>query len=298
MGVMITFTGAVLFSTKAVLVKLAFRESDTDVITLLAIRMLFSLPFFLVAAWFATREKSESLTRRQWLSVIGLGVTGYYISSWFDFVGLQYISAGLERLILFLYPSFTALINYFIFHQVLNKRQRWAMLLTYVGIGIAYMGELQIDAGNENFFLGSFMVFICSITYAIYMAGSGRIIPKVGVTKFTAFAMLAATAGVFIHYLLANSTHEMQWSPGLWKFGLMVAILATVLPSFLISAGMKKIGANNVAIIGSIGPVSTILQAYLFLGEEIHRGQIIGTCLVIAGVLLIGWKSGDGKKYE
>ena len=290
-GISITFFGALLFSTKAVLVKLAFRDIKIEVISLLALRMLFSMPFFLLAAWWSSGEQNEQLNWRDWLTIFFLGMMGYYVSSWFDFKGLQYISAGLERLILFLFPSFTALINFFIFKQVLNKRQRWALLLTYLGIAIAYYGEFHLDAANQNFFLGSFLVLICSITYAIYMAGTGRVVKKVGVTRFTAYAMLSATLGIFLHFSYTHTVSDVQIKGKMWLYGILLAIFATVLPSFLISAGMKKIGSNNVAIVSSIGPVSTIFQAYIFLGEQLHTGQILGTLLVIAGVLLIGWKS-------
>lgn len=290
MGILITFSGAVLFSTKAVLVKMAFRDVQLDVITLLALRMVFSLPFFLLAAWWVRRKEPAALSAAQWRKVFVVGLMGYYVSSWFDFVGLQFISAGLERLILFLYPSFTALINFFVFKQLLGRRQKWALLLTYIGIGIAYYGEFTLDAGNPHFMLGSAAVFACSITYAIYMSGSGRLIPQVGVTRYTAYTMLSATLGIFVHFLLTHRLGDIAFTPEVWKFGFLLAILATVIPSFLISAGMKRIGSNNAAIVSSIGPVSTIIQANIFLGEVIHTGQIIGTILVIAGVLLIGWK--------
>jgi drug/metabolite transporter (DMT)-like permease len=289
-GIVVTFLGAVLFSTKAILVKLAFRNVQVDVITLLALRMLFSMPFFLIAAFWSANKEQAPISKKQWTGIVALGLMGYYISSWFDFVGLQFISAGLERLILFLYPSFTALINYFIFRQVLSKRQKWALVLTYVGIALAYYGEFNLDSGNPDFLLGSFLIFCCSITYAIYMAGSGKIIPAVGVTRFTAYAMLSSTLGVFIHFLFLHSIADVHMTTGMLKFGILVAILATVIPSFMISFGMKKIGSNNAVIVSSIGPVSTIVQANIFLGEAIHAGQIIGTVLVIAGVVLIGWK--------
>jgi drug/metabolite transporter (DMT)-like permease len=290
-GIAITFIGAILFSTKAILVKLAFREVKIDVISLLALRMLFSMPFFLVAAWWSSGEAPKPLSLRQWFYVIFLGLMGYYVSSWFDFEGLQYISAGLERLILFLYPSFTALINYFFLKQVLGKRQRWALLLTYIGIAIAYYGELHLDAANPNFFLGSLLVFTCAITYAVYMAGTGRVMPVIGATRFTAYAMLAATLGVLLHFSFTHSFTGLTVETGHWKYGILLAVFSTVLPSFLISAGMKRIGSNNAAIISSIGPVSTIVQANIFLGEPLHGGQVLGTLLVIAGVLLIGWKT-------
>ena len=290
-GFVITLIGSVLFSTKAILVKLAFAHSNMEALTLLTFRMIFSLPFYVIAAWIGSRNSEQQrFTKRQWFIIIGLGLFGYYLSSLFDFIGLQYISAGLERLILFLYPTFAVLINAFYFKQKITRVQQWALLLTYAGIGLAYFGELKIDNDNPNFYLGSGLIFLCAITYAIYIAGSGRMIPQVGATKFTAYAMLSATAGIFIHFFLAGNTEQLQAAGEYWWYGLLLAIIATVIPSFLISLGMKKIGSNNVAIISSIRPVSTIIQAHLILKEKIFLAQIIGTVLVIAGVLLIGWK--------
>ena len=290
-GCAITLAGAVLFSTKAIIVKKAFADTATDPLTLLTLRMIFSLPFYLAMAVFTTGKKENvRLTTRQWLQVIIIGMFGYYLSSLFDFVGLQYVSAGLERLILFLYPTFTVLINAIIFKQKISGIQQTALLLTYSGIGIAYFGELQFDTGNPDFLWGSLLIFICSVTYAIYIVGSGRLIPAVGPAKFTAYAMLSSTAGIFVHFLLTGNYHTLQAGTGLWGYGLLLAIMATVVPSFLVSEGMKRIGSNNVAIISGIGPVSTIMQAHFILGEPVLLLQTGGTLLVITGVLLIGWK--------
>jgi drug/metabolite transporter (DMT)-like permease len=290
-GFVITLLGAILFSTKAVIVKHAFAKTDVDAVSLLAIRMLFSLPFYIGAAVIVgNRKNNTKLSRKQWFYTIGLGLCGYYLSSLFDFIGLQYISAGLERLILFLYPTFVVLINAFLFKEKVSRLQQIALLLTYSGIGIAYYGELNIDTGNPNFFLGSLSIFICAVTYASYIAGSGRLIPVLGVTKFTAYAMLTSTAGVFVHFLLAGRYEVFNQSSQFIWYGLLLAVFATVIPSFLISAGMKSIGSNNVAILSGIGPVSTIIQAHFILGEHIFTEQIAGTILVISGVVLIGWR--------
>ena len=291
-GFLITILGAVFFSTKAIFVKLAFKSTGIDAVTLLTLRMLFSLPFYLVAAWIGSKKESAvTLTFRQWFFLILLGTFGYYLSSLFDFIGLQYVSAGLERLILFLYPTFSVLINTFLYKTKLNKTQVIALVLTYLGIGIAYIGEMKIDTSNPNFYFGSFMIFLCAITYSFYLVGTGRMIPKVGVTRYTAYAMLAATVGIFIHFLVTKNIQQIPFTPTLIGYSIALAIIATVLPSFMMSNGMKKIGSNNVSIITSIGPVSTIIQAHFFLGEKIIIPQVIGTALVIIGVLLIGWKS-------
>ncbi|HMH22062.1 MAG TPA: DMT family transporter, partial [Puia sp.] len=257
-GFLISFAGAILFSTKAIIVKLAFHAGAADALTLLALRMLFSLPFYLLAAWWGHRRQDNvKMTRRQWGFVVVLGLLGYYFSSFFDFVGLQYISAGLERLILFLYPSFAVLINAFLFRQRINATQRWALLLTYAGIGVAFFGELKIDAGNPNFYLGSALIFLCAITYAFYLSGTGRMVPIVGAAKFTTYSMLVATSAVLLHYLVRGAARGSLTvavsGHGLWGYALLLALVATVIPSFLLSAGMKRVGANNAAIVTSIG---------------------------------------------
>jgi drug/metabolite transporter (DMT)-like permease len=290
-GFLITIIGSILFSTKAIIVKKAFENTHMDAITLLMLRMTFSLPFYIGAIWFARQEGHARLTTRQWLGVIGLGLFGYYLSSMFDFIGLQYVTAGLERLILFLYPTFAVLINAFVFKQPVFRTQKIALLLTYTGIGIAYLGELNIDIDNPNFLWGSFLIFLCSITYSIYIVGSGRMIPTVGATRFTAYAMLASTAGVFAHFIFRGGTWQVvRESTSHVGYGLLLAIVATVLPTFMMSNGMKRIGSNNVAIISAVGPVSTIIQAHFILGEKIFPSQLAGTILVIIGVILIGWK--------
>ncbi|MEP7164631.1 MAG: DMT family transporter [Ferruginibacter sp.] len=293
LGFIITFIGAILFSTKAIFVKLAFTNTDVDAVSLLALRMLFSVPFYISIALFYSRKAGNvKFSSREWVKIIFLGLIGYYLSSLFDFIGLQYVSAGLERLILFLYPTFAILLNAAIFKKKINGVQKLALLLTYAGIGIAYFGELKLEATNPHFFLGTFFIFLCALTFSIYLVGSGRLIPMVGATKFTAYTMTAAAVAVLTHYFVAGNTIHHFSGPVL-GYGVMLAVIATVIPTFFISNGLKKIGSNNVAIISSIGPVSTILQAHFVLGEKLILAQVIGTALVIAGVLLTGWRNRD-----
>lgn len=295
-GILITVVGSLFFSTKAVIVKYAFRETAIDAVSLLALRMLFSLPFYLAMAWFAARkEPGKKLTVKQWMQIFLLGIFGYYLSSLFDFLGLQYISAGIERLILFLYPTFVLLINALYFKEKGSKMQWLAVGLTYAGVVLAYLGELTMEKDNPDFFKGSLLIFLCAITFAIYIAGSGRVIPAVGPTKFTAYAMLFSTAGIFIHFLFAGNYAILNSGTSFIGYGLLIAIVATVIPSWLVSTGTKSIGSNNVAIISTIGPVSTILQAHFILGEPIYTAQIVGTLLIVTGVLLIGWKHTEKK---
>ena len=291
-GFIITFIGAILFSTKAVIVKKAFADIKVDALSLLAVRMICAVPFYLIVAFYKTNQgDNKKLTAKQWWFLMVLGLMGYYLSSLLDFVGLQYISAGLERLILFLYPTITVLITTFFYKQKISTIQKLALLVTYTGIAIAFFGELKIDTGNPNFYLGSGLIFLCAITYGFFIAGSGELIPQVGAIKFTAYAMTVASAGVLLHFFInGNFTVIASGSTKFWLYGILLAVVATVIPTFLISAGLKKMGSNNVAIISSIGPVSTIIQAHVILGEQIFTAQIIGTVLVIAGVVMIGWK--------
>jgi drug/metabolite transporter (DMT)-like permease len=291
-GFAIALSGALLFSTKAIIVKKAFADTSIDALTLLTLRMVFSLPFYLAAAFLVSKKEGKiKMTRRQWLITLTLGLLGYYISSLFDFLGLQYISAGLERLILFLYPTFSVLINAFIFKQKLYRNQQLALLFTYAGIALAYFGELQLEHSNPQFFWGSFLVFLCAVTYSIYISGSGYIIPQVGATQFTAYAMLSATGGIFIHFLFEGTFAALEQGFSLWIYGLLLAVVATVVPSFLLSNAFRRIGTNNVAIVSSIGPVSTILQAHYILGEPIFAAQLAGTGLVLAGIIVLSWKA-------
>jgi len=291
-GFVVTFVGAILFSTKAVIVKKAFADIKVDALSLLAVRMICSVPFYLIVAFYKTgQQQNVKLTKKQWAHLVVLGLSGYYLSSFLDFVGLQYISAGLERLILFLYPTITVFITTIFFKQKISTIQKLALLLTYTGIAIAFFGELKVDAGNPHFYLGSALIFLCAITYGYFIAGSGQLIPQIGATKFTAYAMTVAAIGVLLHFAInGNFTVIESGNKAFWLYGILLAVVATVIPSFLISAGLKRMGSNNVAIVSSIGPVSTVVQAHFILGEKIFVAQVIGTILVITGIIMIGWK--------
>ena len=182
------------------------------------------------------------------------------------------------------------MINQIFFRQKVRLYQWIALGLTYTGILVAFMSELYAVQKQPDIWLGSFFVVLCAVTFSIYIVGSGRQIPKTGSGIFTAHAMLAATAGVLLHFFIKNDFGVFPLSGYLWLYGIGLALFATVIPSFMISFGMDKIGSNNVAIILSIGPVSTILQAYFFLGEHISFLQMAGTVLVVFGVLMVGWR--------
>lgn len=291
-GIILSFLGAVCFSTKAILVKIAYRETAVDAVSLLALRMVFSLPFFVVSALYSSaRSTNVRFTGQQWIAVAFTGCLGYYVSSLLDFVGLQYVSAGIERLILFIYPTLVLLISSLAFKQRILRIQWLAVGITYFGLSLAFYGEVDLNQeSNENFLLGSIMIFTCAITYAAYIVGSGRLIPIVGAAKFNSYAMSFACIAVLIHFFATSNRSLFSFSGEVYMYSAFMAILSTVVPSYLISEGIKRIGSDNVAIVGSIGPVSTIVQAYYLLGEPFLALQIVGTGLVLVGVLIVGRK--------
>jgi len=291
-GVFISLLGAICFSTKAVLVKMAYRDTDVDAITLLALRMLFSLPFFILSAYYSSSKSTNvKFTNKQWLAVAMIGLLGYYISSLLDFVGLQYISAGMERLILFIYPTLVLLLSAVLFKQRIKSYQLLALIITYGGLLLAFQSEVNwSQQSNDNFYWGSFLIFLCAITYATYIVGSGRLIPLIGAAKFNSYAMSFAAFGVLVHFMVVSDNSLWDQSLPIYGYAFLMAILSTVIPSYLVTEGIKRVGSDNAAIIGSIGPVSTILQAYLFLQEQVGVLQLFGTGLILVGVLLIGRK--------
>ncbi len=258
------------------------------------LRMLFSLPFYAIAMWFYfSQHQVRKVKVSTYISACLVGILGYYMSSLFDFIGLQYVSASIERIILFVYPTMAVLLNLLIFKVAISRKQWMAIFITYIGIGLAYWGELNQIPDTKSFFFGSWMILLCAITYAFYLVGSGKIIPKIGAPQFTSLSMLAASLGIFIHYWvehhqgISTILNLPILHSGSLVYVIALALIATVIPSFLISGGMKRIGSNDLAIITSIGPVSTLFQARWILGEPFSWEQIFGTFLVILGVLLV-----------
>ena len=288
-GILIALGGTICFSVKAIFIKLAYRESTVDAVTLLALRMIFSVPFFVISAGYSSSKSTNvKFTGKQWMYIALVGCMGYYESSMFDFVGLQYVTAGIERLILFIYPTFVLLFSAAIFKHKVKPMQWLALIITYFGLTIAFFGDIDFSSPqSSNFIFGSIMIFICAITYAFYIIGSGQLIPQVGASKFNSYAMSFACIGVLLHFLLTSSSTSLQLHPTIYLYGFLMAIISTVIPSYLVTAAINRIGAGNAAIVSSVGPMSTIFFAHVFLGESVTIWQIIGTVLILTGVLII-----------
>ena len=284
--------GAIMFSCKAIMVKLSL-PYGIDPISLLALRMIFAVPAYIGILAFclcseqAKQQRKTGMLLRELPSVIFFGVLGYYLASYFDFVGLAYIDASLERVILYAYPTLVLLISAIWLKQKVSLHQVIAILFCYAGIFVALrLGKTNVQ--HENLWLGAGLVFLSALTYAAYLVGSGQLIPRLGVWTFTSCAMIVSAVCVITHFLL-SAPETGLWSHPLPVYGyaFAMAIFSTVIPSFLISIGIKRIGASNAAIFGGIGPISTIVLANLLLDESLTVAQLWGTALVILGVIYI-----------
>ena len=285
-GLMLAAGGVVLFSTKAIMAKLAY-QYEIDHLSLLLLRMVFALPIYLaIGFWYKPKTKLAPPSRKDFIGVITAGVVGYYLASLYDFKGLQYISASLERLILFTYPTLVILISRFILRQPITKNQYLGVVLTYIGMIIIFGNEIFL-APEANYWKGVGLVFLSALTYATYLIFSGKYIPRFGTIRFTAMALSVSAFCVIIHYIILLPSSILSFPMEIYLLGVSMAVFATVIPSFLISAAIHKIGAPNMSIIGSLGPVSTILMAYWILDETLTLHQMVGAVVVIAGVVWV-----------
>jgi len=291
-GVAFALLAAVGFSAKAILVKLAYRDA-VDAVTLLALRMAFSAPFFLGVALWSRYRHAEPLSRHDWLLVLGLGLIGYYLSSLLDFLGLQYVTAGLERLILFLYPTMTVILSALLYKRAIGRRVLGALALSYAGIVLVFLHDMGAG-GEKDIVLGSLLVFGSTLSYSVYLVGAGHAIARIGATRFTAYAMLVACAATLAQFALTHPLEALILPARVYGLSVAMAALSTVLPVFLLAWAIRRIGPGQAALIGAVGPVSTIFLAYLFLGEAITLLQIAGSSLVLAGVLLISLGAKNG----
>lgn len=284
-GIALAVLAAIGFSAKAIFIKLAYRYG-IDAVTLLALRMGFSAPVFLgVAALSRKQSEAPKLQRQDWVAVLVLGLLGYYLSSLLDFSGLQYVTAGLERLILFLYPTIVVLLSAWLFRHPVTPVQSFALLLSYGGIALVFMQDM---AGFQASMLaGAALVFASTLSYSVYLIGAGRYIGRIGAVRFTAYAMSVASLATFIQFGMTHPLQRLIQPLPVYELALAMAILSTILPVFMLSSAIQRVGAGHTALAGSVGPVSTLLLAYLFLGEQLGGTQLLGSALVLSGVLMI-----------
>jgi drug/metabolite transporter (DMT)-like permease len=275
------------FSFKAILVKLAYSMASIDAVTLLALRMIYAAPFFAVMAWWATRrEGAAPIVRTDWIRLAWLGFIGYYISSLLDFMGLEYVTASIERLVLFLYPTMVVLLSAVLFKQRIGGRIVLALALSYAGILLVFAHDLRVGGDPRALWLGGGLVFGSALCYSLYLVGVGPVIGRLGSLRFIAWAMLISSGFVIAQFLAMRPFAALASPVSIQFLSLAMAICSTVVPTLLIAEAIKRIGANRTSLIGSLGPVFTIALA-TDLAEPVHWIQLAGAALVLSGVTLV-----------
>jgi len=284
-GIAMAVAGVVCFSLRPILIKLAYGYV-VDPVTLIALRMIFSLPFFLVAAvWVGRDARRAPLSRRDVWAIVLLGFVGYYFSSFADFLGLQYISAGLGRLILFMYPTLVVLLSMAFLHKRPTARDVVALGVTYSGVALVMANAAQ--SANKDLVLGAALCFASAAGYAVYLVAGSQVVQRVGSMRFTAYAMSVASAFCILQFLLLRPFSALAMPAQVYGLAIAMALVATVLPVFITTEALKRIGANQVALFGALGPVTTVFFGWVGLDEVMTPVQLAGAALVLAGVLLV-----------
>lgn len=283
-GLLLALLAAFGFSLKAIFIKLAY-PYGVDAITLLALRMGFALPVFLWVG-LAEHKAGAALSRQDWGKLFLLGCLGYYGASILDFWGLAYISAGLERLILFTYPTLTILIGVLFQGKAFTRREGIAIALCYTGIGFAFLHDLNLG-DTRSVLIGGALVFASSVSYAFYLSGSGPMIARLGAMRFAALAMLFSSAVTLIHFLAVQPLTAFIQPLPVYGWALAMALFATVIPVFALSAAIRRIGAGPASLFGMVGPILTIGFGWWLLGEPISIEQTIGAIFVVLGILIV-----------
>lgn len=274
--------GAIAFSGKAIIVKLAYRHG-VDAVTLIMYRMLFALPIFVAMAWWAGRGQPP-LARRDWWGVLGLGLTGYYLASFLDFAGLAYVSASLERLILYLNPTLVVLLGWLLYGRGLRWAQVGGMLVSYCGVFLVFGQELQAQGAHAAW--GTLLVFLSAVSYAIYLVYSGEMVKRLGALRLVGLATTAACLFCIAQFFVLRPVSALQVAPEVITLSLLNATLCTAVPVLMVMMAIERIGAGMAAQTGMIGPLSTILMGVWILDEPLTAGMLAGTALVMAGIFV------------
>ncbi len=282
-GLMLGLLGGIAFSGKAIIVKLAYRYG-VDAITLIMYRMLFALPLFVLLAWWAGRGKPR-LTRRDWAVVCGLGFSGYYLASTLDFAGLQYISASLERLILYLNPTLVLALSVLLFKHKVSARQLLALAISYGGVLLVFVHELDFNGANTV--LGASLVFASAVSYAVYLAFSGEEVRRLGALRLTGLATTVACVLCIAQFLVLRPMSAAVVAPEVIGLSLLNATLCTFAPVLMVMMAIERVGATLTAQTGMIGPLSTLAMGVLILGEPFNAWIVAGTALVLGGVWML-----------
>ena len=291
-GIAFALAGTVSFAFRPVLIKLAYAETaaahPVSATTLLFLRMTLSLPFFLAMAWWF--RSGGPIARRDWLGIVALGFLGYYLASLLDFIGLQHVSAGVGRLIMFLYPTLVVILSAVFLKKNPAAKELAALAITYTGIALVLASQISSAPENRAFVFGALLIFASAMCYAIYLVTGSQLVKRVGSVRFTAYTMIVSTAPAIVQFFVIETPAALELPAKLWWIAIALATVCTVLPVFLVAEALKRIGANHFALIGALGPVTTVLADFLLLDGALTVTQLLGGGLVISGVLLVSLK--------
>ncbi len=286
-GILLAVFGTLAFSGKAIIVKLAYRHG-VDAVTLLMYRMLFAMPIFVFMAWWASRGKA-ALTSKDWLGVVGLGFSGYYLASFLDFAGLVYISASLERLILYLNPTLVMLLGLLLYKRRATVGQVVGMAVSYSGVVLVFGHEITVQGADAVW--GALLVFLSAISYALYMVYSGELVRRLGAIRLVGLASTVACVCCLLQFALLRPLGAAWVAQEVIWLSILNATVCTVLPVLLVMMAIERIGASLSAQIGMLGTMSTIVMGVVILGEPFTAWVVAGTVLVIAGIFMFGRSS-------
>ncbi|WP_434624650.1 DMT family transporter [Azospirillum sp. B2RO_4] len=290
-GLGLAVAGVIAFSLRPVIIKLAYRY-NVDPVTLIMLRMVFALPFFLAMALWSGVKKGERapIAGRDLALTIGLGITGYYAASFCDFLGLRYVSAGMGRLLLFLYPTIVVVLSALFLGKRIGLREVVALVVSYAGVALVVWSE--VGTGHPDFMTGAGLVFMGAFLYSIYLVGSSRVVQRIGSMRFTAYAMTAACLCCILQFLLLRPLSALDLPPAVFGLSVVMSVVCTVLPVLMTAEALRRVGPNLVALSGAIGPVAAAVFGYLALAEPMGWLQLAGAALTVAGVMIISlWRT-------
>lgn len=286
-AILLILGSAILFSFKVILIKLAFRYG-ADTISILLLRLLFALPFYVLILAYVQQTKHRYWPNHNtWRWLVFLSFIGFYFSSFLDFYGLNYLPAGIERIIIFSTPAIVLLLSFLIYKTKVTKPQIFSAVVCYIGIVIAFLNQDTLT-GGKNMMLGALLVLTSAVSYSLYLIFSERVLQRIPTVFFTCSVMIMSTIFVIVHYLIVYDIDDVfSFHRNVYLCGFAMAVFSTVLPTFMMSEGIKRIGAGNSAIFGGIGPISTIILAAVILDEHFSFLQYVGSALVIYGVYIL-----------
>jgi drug/metabolite transporter (DMT)-like permease len=285
-SIVLASLGAILFAAKAIVVKFSYQYGATaDVV--LTLRMVFSLPIFWFAVWWSQRNTSlQPLIRKDVVKVFGIGLLGYFLSAYLDFLGLQYISAGLERVILYLTPAIVLVLSKFLLKKEIDRRQYWAMAVAYLGIVLVFIHDIELN-GSGAVALGSTLVFLAAVVYSFYLIFAGELVGRVGSIRLVALASASATIAACLQSLVLDFNLLFIQTPNVYQLAWINALFCTFIPMVCIMMAVQRIGSSMTAQASTIGPVGTAFLGWYFLDEKISTLQLVGIAVVLIGIAIL-----------